>query len=57
MRVYCKVCGEKARIATREDITPEFAKLYCQCLDAKVCEKDRFMTNLCPQPFASRHWQ
>ncbi len=45
MRVYCKVCGEKARIATREDITPEFAKLYCQCLDAKGCGH-RFVMNL-----------
>ncbi|ARH18167.1 TPA: ogr/Delta-like zinc finger family protein [Pseudomonas aeruginosa] len=45
MRVYCKLCGSKARIATREDITPEFAKLYCQCLDAKGCGH-RFVMNL-----------
>jgi hypothetical protein len=30
MRVYCK-CGEKGRIVSREDLSPEFAKLYCQC--------------------------
>jgi hypothetical protein len=30
MRVYCK-CGEKGRIASRDDLSPDFAKLYCQC--------------------------
>ncbi|MCY1314417.1 Ogr/Delta-like zinc finger [compost metagenome] len=44
MRVYCKECGEKARIASREDISPEFAKLYCQCLDAKSCGHRFVMT-------------
>lgn len=32
MRVYCKECGSKGRIASREDTSMEFAKLYCQCL-------------------------
>lgn len=32
MRVYCKECGGKGRIASREDISREFVKLYCQCL-------------------------
>ena len=34
MRVVCK-CGNKGRIASREELSREFAKLYCQCLDAK----------------------
>lgn len=34
MRVTCK-CGNKGRIASRETLSAEFAKLYCQCLDAK----------------------
>jgi hypothetical protein len=34
MRVVCK-CGHKGRIASREEVTTEFVKLYCQCLDAK----------------------
>lgn len=34
MRVTCK-CGHKGRIASREVLSTEFAKLYCQCLDAK----------------------
>jgi hypothetical protein len=33
MRVYCKVCGNKGRIASREELSREFAKLYCQCGD------------------------
>ncbi|WWL45999.1 ogr/Delta-like zinc finger family protein [Pseudomonas parakoreensis] len=33
MRVVCK-CGHKGRIASREEVTTEFVKLYCQCLDA-----------------------
>ncbi|THG81495.1 transcriptional regulator [Pseudomonas sp. A-1] len=32
MRVYCKECGSKGRIASREEMSMEFAKLYCQCL-------------------------
>lgn len=34
MRVTCK-CGHKGRIASREVLSTDFAKLYCQCLDAK----------------------
>ncbi|UST80118.1 ogr/Delta-like zinc finger family protein [Pseudomonas siliginis] len=34
MRVVCK-CGHKGRIGSREEVTTEFVKLYCQCLDAK----------------------
>lgn len=34
MRVTCK-CGNKGRISSRETLSAEFAKLYCQCLDAK----------------------
>jgi len=33
MRVTCK-CGNKGRISSRETLSAEFAKLYCQCLDA-----------------------
>ncbi|SDY38153.1 Ogr/Delta-like zinc finger [Pseudomonas salomonii] len=31
MRVYCKVCGEKGRIASRDELSLEFARLYSQC--------------------------
>lgn len=34
MRVTCK-CGHKGRIASREVLSTDFAKLYCQCLDAR----------------------
>jgi hypothetical protein len=34
MRVTCK-CGHKGRIASREALSTDFAKLYCQCLDAR----------------------
>jgi len=34
MRVTCK-CGHKGRIASREALSEDFAKLYCQCLDAQ----------------------
>jgi len=34
MKVTCK-CGHKGRIASREVLSADFAKLYCQCLDAK----------------------
>ncbi|AJO81024.1 ogr/Delta-like zinc finger family protein [Pseudomonas sp. MRSN 12121] len=37
MRVYCKACGNKGRIVSREDLSNEFAKLYCQCTDAIHC--------------------
>ncbi len=33
MRVVCN-CGHKGRIASREEVTRAFVKLYCQCLDA-----------------------
>lgn len=35
MRVYCKDCHGKARIGTREEVSIEFVKLYCQCLDPR----------------------
>lgn len=35
MRVYCKECHSKGRIASREELSMEFARLYCQCLDAE----------------------
>lgn len=31
MRVYCKECGGKGRIASRDELSMEFARLYCQC--------------------------
>lgn len=31
MRVYCKVCGGKGRIVSRDEMSLEFARLYCQC--------------------------
>ncbi|MBJ2226801.1 ogr/Delta-like zinc finger family protein [Pseudomonas sp. MF7451] len=34
MRVTCK-CGHKGRIASRDVLSADFAKLYCQCLDVK----------------------
>lgn len=33
MRVVCK-CGHKGRIASRETLSSDFSKLYCQCLNA-----------------------
>lgn len=33
MRIYCRACGGKARIGSRDELSVEFAKLYCQCLD------------------------
>lgn len=33
MRVYCQ-CGEKGRIVSRDDLSSDFAKLYCQCTSA-----------------------
>ncbi|MCK9818271.1 ogr/Delta-like zinc finger family protein [Pseudomonas sp. MAFF 302046] len=32
MRVICK-CGHKGRIGHSEALSPDFRKLYCQCLD------------------------
>ena len=34
MRINCKACGHKARISSRNELSPEFVDLYCQCLDA-----------------------
>lgn len=34
MRVYCK-CGEKGRIVSRDELSLEFARLYCQCGSAQ----------------------
>ncbi|MFJ2486768.1 ogr/Delta-like zinc finger family protein [Pseudomonas sp. NPDC087639] len=31
MRVNCNSCGEKGRIVSRDELSPEFARLYCQC--------------------------
>lgn len=31
MLVRCNVCSEKGRIASRDDLSLEFARLYCQC--------------------------
>ncbi|HBO3937251.1 TPA: ogr/Delta-like zinc finger family protein [Pseudomonas aeruginosa] len=33
MRINCKDCGGKARIASRNELSVEFARLYCQCLN------------------------
>lgn len=35
MKVNCKVCGEKGRIASRDELSLEFARLYCQCSSVK----------------------
>lgn len=35
MRVYCRKCYGKGRIASREELSQDFVKLYCQCLDVK----------------------
>ncbi|WP_080946548.1 MULTISPECIES: ogr/Delta-like zinc finger family protein [Pseudomonas syringae group] len=34
MRIYCTSCGHKGRIGSREEVTTQYVKLYCQCLDA-----------------------
>ncbi|QYY83040.1 ogr/Delta-like zinc finger family protein [Pseudomonas germanica] len=31
MTVSCKACDEKGRIVSREELSLEFARLYCQC--------------------------
>lgn len=36
MRVVCKSCGEKGRIVSRDELSLEFVRLYCQC-SAVVC--------------------
>ena len=35
MRVKCKECGGKGRISSRDEVSPLYARLYCQCLDAR----------------------
>lgn len=35
MRITCRECGSKARIGSRESVSVEYAKLYCQCLDPR----------------------
>ncbi|HGW8565632.1 TPA: ogr/Delta-like zinc finger family protein [Pseudomonas aeruginosa] len=35
MRIYCKACGGKARISSRNELSPLFTNLYCSCLDAR----------------------
>jgi len=35
MRIYCKACGGKARIGSRDELSLEFVRLYCQCLEPK----------------------
>jgi len=35
MQIICKDCGGKARIGSRDKLSVEFAKLYCQCLDPR----------------------
>ncbi|ARA80062.1 ogr/Delta-like zinc finger family protein [Pseudomonas ficuserectae] len=34
MRIKCTSCGHKGRIGSREEVTCQYVKLYCQCLDA-----------------------
>lgn len=36
MRVYCRECGGKGRIASRDELSKEFTRLYCQCL-SPIC--------------------
>jgi len=31
VRVYCKCCGAKGRIVSRDELSLEFVRLYCQC--------------------------
>lgn len=33
MKIVCKACKGKARITSRQELSIEFAKLYCSCLD------------------------
>lgn len=44
MRVYCKVCKGKGKIATPRRVTDEFSKLYCQCLNPECGH--RWVSNL-----------
>ncbi|MBA1229279.1 ogr/Delta-like zinc finger family protein [Pseudomonas viridiflava] len=34
MRIKCTSCAHKGRISSREEVTAQYVKLYCQCLDA-----------------------
>ena len=34
MKINCKACGHKARISSRNELSPTFIDLYCQCLNA-----------------------
>ncbi|WP_122551118.1 ogr/Delta-like zinc finger family protein [Pseudomonas viridiflava] len=38
MRINCTSCGHKGRIGSREQVTTQYVKLYCQCLDASCGE-------------------
>lgn len=44
MRVYCSVCGEKARIGKTDRLSLDHANLYCSCTDP-VCGHT-FVANL-----------
>jgi hypothetical protein len=44
MRVYCKECGSKALILSRDELTLSYTRLYCQCQDAKGCSHRFVMT-------------
>jgi hypothetical protein len=37
MRIYCRECGEKSRIASSKRITENITDLYCQCSNAEHC--------------------
>lgn len=36
VRINCNACRGKARIGSRDELSENFARLYCQCLDP-VC--------------------
>ncbi|WP_074689211.1 MULTISPECIES: ogr/Delta-like zinc finger family protein [Pseudomonas] len=31
MKINCKACGSKGKIASRDELSLEFVRLYCQC--------------------------
>lgn len=35
MRIYCNSCHGKARIGSRDEVSVDFVRLYCQCLSVK----------------------
>nr|WP_305836578.1 ogr/Delta-like zinc finger family protein [Pseudomonas sp. A29(2023)] len=35
MRVTCKICTAKGRISSRDELSMDFVRLYCQCSSAK----------------------